>query len=89
MALAGVTALPSILISVGVSGWQAIEHEKEWPALKAHLRANLNAMLDRTWRQLMEDPVHGAIAPVNHMAVQVENGIPGLRPLSPPVHRER
>ena len=70
-----VGGVAGILISVGVSGWQAMEHEKNMPALEAELRSNLSAALDGMWHYLTEDPYRGVTAPVNHMSSQIENGI--------------
>ena len=64
-----------LLISVGVSAWQAMEHEKDRPALEADLRSNLSAALDGIWYYLTEDPQGGVTAPVNHMSSQIENGL--------------
>ncbi|MEA3274442.1 MAG: hypothetical protein U9Q81_03945 [Pseudomonadota bacterium] len=67
--------LPGILIAVGVSGWQAIEHEKDKPAMEAQLRANLSSALDEMRRKLMEDPHRGVMGAVTHMKLQIENGL--------------
>lgn len=64
-----------ILIAAGVSGWQAMEHEKERPEMEADLRANLSAALDGIQRYLTTDPNGGVAAPVNHMSSQIENGL--------------
>ena len=80
-----VGGLPGILVSIAVSGWQAIEHEEDRPALEAHLRANLDAMRREMWRHLMDDPHHGVMAPVNHMAARVQRGIADRQPIAKPV----
>jgi hypothetical protein len=35
--------------------------------------SKLDAMLNSIWRQLMENPDHGVMAQVNHIAVRMEN----------------
>jgi hypothetical protein len=66
---------PGMLLSLGVSGWQAMEHENRKPALEAELRTHLNPALDEMWRFLAHDPYGGVLAPVNHMSAQIENGL--------------
>ncbi len=66
---------PGILLSLGVSGWQAMEHENRKPALEAELRTHLNPALDEMWRFLAHDPYGGVLAPVDHMSAQIENGL--------------
>ena len=70
-----VGGVAGILISVGVSGWQAMEHEKDKPELEAELRSNLSAALDGMLYYLTYDPHGGVTAPVNHMSSQIENGL--------------
>ena len=72
LALGGVGG---ILVSIGVSGWQAMEHEKHKPALEAQLRSSLRPALDGMWDYLAGDSYGGIAAPVRHMHTQVENGI--------------
>jgi hypothetical protein len=67
--------LPGILISVGISGWQAMEHEKAKPALEAELRANLDQALDQTWRDLVEDPDRGVLAAVHAISAQIQAAV--------------
>ena len=64
-----------ILVSIGVSAWQATEHERHKPALEAELRADLGPALDGMWRYLAADPYGGVAAPVRHMTAQIENGL--------------
>jgi hypothetical protein len=75
LALGGVGG---ILVSVGVSAWQAMEHEKDKAALEAELRANLRTALDGMWRYLSGDPQGGVLAPVRHMSARIENGLLSL-----------
>jgi hypothetical protein len=64
-----------ILVSVGVSGWQAMEHEKNKPALEAELRSSLETALDEAAQFLRDDPYAGVAAPVHHMRAQIESGL--------------
>lgn len=73
-----------ILVSVGVSSWQAREHEKIRPAIEAELRASLETALDEAARFLRDDPYAGVAAPVHHMRDQIETGLLGPEVLAPP-----
>ena len=84
LALGGVAG---ILISIGISGWQAVEHEKDKPVLEAELRSNLSAALDGMWYYLTKDP-HGAVTvPVEHMSSQIENGLLSVQVQTQQPHR--
>lgn len=76
VAALAVGGVAGILISVGITGWQAMEHEKGRPALEADLRSNLSAALDGMQHYLTKDPQGGVTAPVNHMSSQIENWLP-------------
>jgi hypothetical protein len=70
-----VGGVAGILISIGVTGWQAMEHEKAKPALEADLRSNLDTALNGMQYYLINDPHGGVMAPVNHISWQIENWI--------------
>lgn len=72
LALGGIGGL---LVSVGVSSWQAREHERARPAQEAELRASLESALDEAARFLRDDPHAGVAAPVQHMRIQIESGL--------------
>jgi hypothetical protein len=74
LALGGIGGL---LVSVGVSSWQAREHEKARPAQEAELRASLESALDEAAHFLRDDPYAGVAAPVHHMRDQIETGLLG------------
>ncbi len=67
--------LPGILISVGVTGWQAMEHEKVRPALESDLRTNLNTALEQVWRDLVEDPNGGVLGGVHSISAQIQRAL--------------
>jgi hypothetical protein len=67
--------LGGILISVGISAWQAIEHEQDKPTMEAKLRENLHRALSLIRHELLRDPRNGVMAVVNHMGGNVENAL--------------
>jgi len=78
-----------VLVSIGVTGWQAMAHEKARPAMEAELRATLESALDEAARFLRDDPYAGVAAPVHHMHDQIDRGLLGPEVLAagllPPV----
>lgn len=64
-----------LFITIGVSTWSAISHERQKPDIESRLRDALAAGLEDMWQQLMEDPLLGVLFPVNHMTAQIETGL--------------
>jgi hypothetical protein len=76
-------------VSAGAAVWGVAEHDRDRPAMQAQLRDNLEAALDIMWQGLVEDPHAGVTAPVQHMAMQIDQAVyhPVRMPL-PPADRE-
>ncbi|MCK5649635.1 MAG: hypothetical protein KAI22_12235 [Gammaproteobacteria bacterium] len=49
-----------LFISVGTATWSAAEHENDKSGMEAHLRDNLDLMLEVMWQDLVED-THGGV----------------------------
>jgi hypothetical protein len=66
-----------LLISVGISAWQAMEHEQDKPAMAAELRKNLNRAMTGLRHDLLINPSSGIMSAVNHMGSRIENALFG------------
>jgi hypothetical protein len=68
--------VPGMLLGLGVSAWDATAYEGERPALEAALRADLDGALRTALWHLLHDPATGVLAPVAHMAAQLDRALP-------------
>jgi len=82
-AAAVVGGIPGAMISLGMAGLGAIEHESERPKMETLLRENLNPVLDDMWLDLVENPATGVMAGVDHLSRQIEGSL--ARTLTQPV----
>jgi hypothetical protein len=71
---------PGMLLSLGISAWDATAHEQERPALETALRSDLDGALRTALWQLLHDRTAGVLAPLAHMASQLDGALP-----APPV----
>ena len=69
-----------LFISVGTATWSAAEHENDKSGMEAHLRDNLDLMLEVMWQDLVEDTHGGVTAVVHHMSKQIEYSLFTLDP---------
>lgn len=70
-AAAAVGGVAGMVISLGATGFGVIAHENERSEMTAQLREDLKAAQDDMWFSLMEDPVTGVLAGVDHIAQQI------------------
>ena len=75
--------VPGMLLSLGISAWDANAHEQERPDLQVSLRADLDGALRTALWQLLHDRTAGVLAPVTHMAAQLDGALPA--PPAPPL----
>jgi hypothetical protein len=67
--------VPGALLGLGISAWDATAYESERPALEAALRADLDDALRTALWHLLHDPATGVLAPVAHMAAQLDGAL--------------
>jgi hypothetical protein len=75
--------VPGALVGVAITAWDATTHEQERPALEAALRSDLDATLRKAQWTLLSDPGQGVLAPVAHIAEQLNAAFP--EPFRPPL----
>jgi hypothetical protein len=68
--------VPGLLIALGVSAWDAAAYEQWRPALEASLEQELDIALEALRARVLEDRAHGVLAPVAHMAAQIDGTLP-------------
>ena len=67
------------MISVAVTGYGLITHDREQPQMVEQLRVILNVALNQEWQELMENRQSGAMAGVYYLSGQVEDSLQGYR----------
>jgi hypothetical protein len=67
-----------LAISLGITGWSVIDHNRHKPALEVQLRAVLDPAFDEMEHALLEDPEHGVLAAVNHIHGEMERALWGV-----------
>ncbi|TFF42031.1 hypothetical protein [Pseudomonas sp. RIT623] len=67
------------MISVAVTGYGLITHDREQPQMVEQLRVILNVALNQEWQELMENRQSGAMAGVYYLSGQVEDSLLGYR----------
>lgn len=72
---AAVGRVAGVMISIGVTGFSAITHERERPEMEAQLRKNLNAAFDDAWLGMTENPNTGVMAGVYYLSGQIEGSL--------------
>jgi len=70
-----------ILLGLGASAWDVSTYDREKPLLQANVRSDLDGLLRRVQRNLLEDPTYGVLAPVTHIAGQLAAALPAPAPL--------
>ena len=60
---------------------ERLDETKDQPLLQANLRSDLDGLLRRVQRNLLEDPTYGVLAPVTHIAGQLAAALPAPTPL--------
>ena len=69
-------------LGFGITAWDATTYEQERPTLEAALRSDLDATLRRAQWSLLSDRKQGVLAPMAHIAEQLNAAFP--EPLRPP-----
>ncbi len=64
-----------MMISMGVAGFRAVEHENERLEREAQLRKNLGTAFDEAWLKLVKNPTFGVMAGVNYLSGQIEESL--------------
>ncbi|MDH0302141.1 MULTISPECIES: hypothetical protein [unclassified Pseudomonas] len=67
------------MISVAVTGYGMITHDREQPQMVEQLRVILNVALNQEWQELMENRQSGAMSGVYYLSGQVEDSLLGYR----------
>ena len=75
--------VPGLVVGAGLTAWDAADYERQRPALEAALRADLDEALGSVHRELLQDPDHGVLVPVSHIAATVAAAL-GDEPTEPP-----
>ena len=68
--------VPGMLLGLGISAWDATAYEQARPDLEANLRADLAGALRAVRWTLLEDRMHGVLAPVAHITAQLGTALP-------------
>ncbi|QXI40129.1 hypothetical protein [Pseudomonas xantholysinigenes] len=71
------------MISVAVTGYGMLTHDREHPQMVEQLRVILNVALNQEWQELMENRQSGAMAGVYYLSGQVEDSLLGSRSQAP------
>jgi hypothetical protein len=64
-----------MMISMGVAGFRAVEHENERLEREAQLRKNLGTAFDEAWLKLVKSPTTGVMAGVYYLVGQIEGSL--------------
>ncbi|MDY7565486.1 hypothetical protein QN400_11480 [Pseudomonas sp. RTC3] len=83
---AAVGRVAGTMISLAVSGFGAIAHEKERSEMVEQLRVILSAALDDERRNLMDNPTTGVMAGVYHLSGHIEGSL--IKTFTPSVELE-
>lgn len=75
--------VPGLVVGAGLAAWDAADYERQRPALEAALRADLDEALSSVHRELLQDPEHGVLVPLAHIAATVAAAL-GDGPAEPP-----
>lgn len=67
--------VPGILISAGISGWDAAQHALDQPEMESQLTKALAPALEDVRRDLLAGFPGGVLAPVRHLSARIESSL--------------
>jgi hypothetical protein len=75
VASAATGKVAGMMISMGLAGFHAVEHENARLEREAQLRKNLGTAFDEAWLKLVKSPTYGVMAGVDYLSGQIEGSL--------------